>query len=231
MTSAVLFDVDGTLVRLGGAGRAALVRAAADETRLPEERVREVVEAIDFRGTTDTLIVEKIRAGLQLEDDGARLMRRYLERLPATVADRERTILPGVRDLIDTLEGRQPRTVVGLLTGNVRDGARIKLSAFGLGHLADRPGGFGEDGRSRAEIAGVALSRLRSAGVSEGRAVVVGDTEHDVTAARSAGAAAVAVATGWTPRETLEASRPDLLLADLSDPSGLLGLLDRLTTK
>ena len=78
-------------------------------------------------------------------------------------------------------------------------------------------------------VASAAVGRLAAAGVRPERTLVVGDTEHDVRAARAVGASAVAVATGWTEVRELRAAGPDLLLADLADPSQLLEALDGLT--
>ncbi len=224
---AVLFDIDGTLIRAGGAGREALSRGAAAAFGLPVEAVRELAREIDFRGRVDRVLVHEftVRAG---RDPGAldgRVLAEYLAVLPETLRDAPYEIMPGAVEAVTLLAGRDD-VIVGLLTGNVREGARLKLGRAGLSWLADRPGGFGDDGNDRFEVARVAVARALQAGA--GRAadvVVIGDTEHDVLAARAAGARTVGVLTGWTPREALAASAPDVLLDDLSDPRALLDVL------
>ena len=224
---AVLFDIDGTLVRFDGAGRRALVDAACRVTRLSTQLVEGVVDGIDFRGNTDALIVEEIARGLDVTSPrfASDLLRTYVTLLGARITDTSRELMPGVIESIELLSASEQPILVGCLTGNIREGARIKLEAIGLGHLTERPGGYGDDGRRRNEIAEVAVGRLRAAGVSARDVFVVGDTEHDVAAARAAGARAVAVATGWTPRRELERSGPDALLDDLSDPEVLYRLV------
>jgi phosphoglycolate phosphatase len=226
MRHAVLFDIDGTLMRAGGAGREALARGAAIALDLPLETARRAAEAIDFRGRIDPLLVDELvrRLGGDPRVCDGRVIRCYLELLPETLAVATVELLPGVRELVERLD-RRGDVVVGLLTGNVREGARLKLARVGLDYLADRPGGFGEDGQTRIDVARHAVVQMMSAGVPAGNVVVVGDTEHDVGAGKAAGARTVAVATGWTPLASLEASGPDALLPDLSDPAGLLELL------
>ncbi len=227
---AVLFDVDGTLVKAGGAGREALARGVARVLGAPLDAVREHARAVDFRGRTDELLIEELvrRAGGEPEPGlDARVVAAYLDELEPALAEVEVEVLPGVLALLAALELRDD-VAVGLLTGNVREGARRKLDAVGLGWLAARDGGFAEDGRERDALARAAMARLAAQGVVEGRVVVIGDTPHDVAAARAIGARAVAVASGWTPRAELAPSRPDLLLDSLAEPRQVLDLLDAL---
>ena len=228
LKKAVLFDIDGTLVKVGGAGREAVVRGMAAVLGVPVDTARQAVAKVDFRGRTDTLLFEEIatrlgRAGVGLDPE---LVHAYLGALEQTLAETELLLLPGISAALAGLE--EAGATVGLLTGNIREGARRKLTPFGLEHLVQRPGGFGDDGRERAVIARLAVERLVAAGVDAGAVVVVGDTEHDVSAARAAGARAVAVATGWTAVEVLEGSKPDLLVRDLGDCTALFDLLGEL---
>jgi phosphoglycolate phosphatase len=112
---------------------------------------------------------------------------------------------------------------VGLLTGNVRAGARVKLGHFGLyDHFAF--GGFGDHHLDRDEVAREALAEVErrfNGRHSPERIWVVGDTPLDIRCARAIGARAVAVATGWHSEEELTAHGPDLFLTDLED-AGLL---------
>lgn len=224
----MLFDVDGTLIRAGGAGREALARGAAAAFGMPVEDVRALAQNIDFRGRVDSVLIHEFTlcAG---RDPGAldgRVLAEYLAVLPETLAVAPYEILPGVPGLIETLEARGD-VLVGLLTGNVRAGARLKLACAGLERLADRPGGFGDDGADRFAVAAIGVRRAIEAGArSAAQVVVIGDTEHDILAARAAGARSVGVLTGWTGPEAVAAAQPDLLLSDLSDPRPLLAFLD-----
>ena len=225
MKPAVLFDVDGTLVRGKGAGRHALSLALAGILGVPQERAWDATGRVDYRGSTDRRILEQIFGFLDAPADLRQetVIEAYLGHLPETMKACEMALLPGAVEVVARLASMNVR--VGLLTGNVRAAARLKIAPFGLAHLADVPGGFGDDARDRVEIARVARERLVADGGPAQPLVVVGDTEWDVVAAREIGAVAVAVLTGWTDREHLEAAGPDVILGDLSDPAPLFDLM------
>jgi phosphoglycolate phosphatase-like HAD superfamily hydrolase len=225
---AVLFDIDGTLVSTGGAGRLAFADAFAAEFG-----VAELSGTVPFAGRSDRAIaLELMRVhGIEPSDANWRRFRTaYLEALPAALKQRNGHVLPGVTALLDSLAGIK-RSLVGLLTGNVREGAARKLDFYGLGGRFAF-GGFGDDTGERCEIAATALAEARRhAAGRNGHStelagvMVIGDTEHDITCARSIGAVAVAVPTGGATREVLAAAKPDLLLDDLSDAAPLLAMI------
>jgi phosphoglycolate phosphatase-like HAD superfamily hydrolase len=215
----VLFDVDGTLLTASGAGRRALDRALRDVygTAGP-------IDVYDFRGGTDPQIVwDLLRLGGVRDEVIAAgevaLYRRYEALLDAEVGDgRGVSLYPGVRELIEALVVRTD-AVVGLLTGNIEAGARIKLRPTGLWpHF--RLGAYGSDDADRTRLPRVAAGRAEAL---VGRAfggpdtVIIGDTPRDISCARAFGARAIAVATGWHTAEDLAAHRPDHVLIDFSD--------------
>ena len=214
-----LFDIDGTLVTAGGAGRVALTRALADvygETG--------PIDGYDFRGKTDPRIVLDLlaAAGWDEADVRARLddcFRAYVRELEALVGAGDRVrVLPGVAELVSAL-GRRPDAVVGLLTGNIEPGARVKLAPTGLWPRF-RLGAFGSDDHDRRRLPAIACDRahaLLGHRFAFGRVTIIGDTPLDVDCARACGAVAVAVATGHHPEPELAACGPDHLFGDLSD--------------
>jgi phosphoglycolate phosphatase-like HAD superfamily hydrolase len=216
----LLFDIDGTLVSSGGAGKAAIEDALAAEFGV-------VVHAqVSYSGRTDRAISGDLLRLHGVEDSATnwqRLMKAYLQRLPATLASHRGQVLPGIAALLEHLSNREG-VALGLLTGNVREGARLKLGHFGLFHHFAF-GGFGDEHTDRDEVARSALAaahgHLNGTVVPE-RIWVIGDTPLDVRCARAIGARAAAVATGWHSPAELEAARPDLLLSDLSDAAPLL---------
>lgn len=227
MRAAILFDIDGTLLRTSGAGAKALTHALMTELELELERVHAAMSTVDFRGATDRAILRKLGDALEvsLEPRQERLVAHYLTALEHHLASARVETLPGVNELLGTLH-RRDDIYVGILTGNFRSAARLKLGAIGHALLVERAGGFGEDGVRRQELAAVARERLFAAGVHpSARIVVVGDTEHDVSCGKHIGAHTVAVATGWTARETLHAAGPDLFLEDLSEYGAVLEML------
>src|SRR5205807_7195834 len=150
---------------------------------------------------------------------GERILEAYLRHLPEHLGRATGRILPGIAELLRQLH-RRDDVALGLLTGNIRAGARIKLGHFGLfDYFAF--GGFGDHHLDRDDVAREALAEVHArfnGTVTLDCIWVIGDTPPDVRCARAIGAKAVAVTTGWHPREELEASAPDLLVTDLSDP-------------
>ena len=213
----LLFDIDGTLVRTGGAGKAAMEAALCEEFG-----VSLGAEEVPYSGRTDRAIGrDLLRAhGLPAHEQG-RLIDAYLERLPGRLRALGGEVCPGVRELVHRLRGRA-EVRLGLLTGNVRRGAELKLGHFDLWG-AFGGGGFGDDHEDRDDLARAAVRELagRWGAFNPTDVWVIGDTPLDVQCARAVGAKVVAVATGWTPLAELEACRPDLALPDLSDFSRL----------
>jgi phosphoglycolate phosphatase-like HAD superfamily hydrolase len=223
----VLFDVDGTLVDTAGAGRKALQAAFEALHGLPDVAVR--TAAVAFSGKTDPAIVAEMCAALAVAPgEDAAFERAYLEALSVEMArpDARRRVLPGVRELLETLAARRD-VHLGLVTGNVEAGARAKLAPFGLNPFFPA-GGFGSDHTDRREVARLAAVRVAStAGIplDASRVVVVGDTELDVDCARANGFRAVAVLTGWAEEEAVRLAGPDVVLPDLADLAATLAAL------
>ena len=227
---AVLFDIDGTLVQTGGAGQLAFAETFADEFRVPK-----LSGAVPFAGRSDRAIafeLMRVHDVPPTEDNWEKFRTAYLERLPSALTRRQGQVLPGVVELLDELE-KHSHPLVGLLTGNLHDGAMHKLSYYGLINRFGF-GGYGDLCDERCDIAAAALAEAQRAAANKNGhangnrlmgAMVIGDTVHDISCARSINAFAVAVPTGNTSRETLAAAKPDLLLEDLSDAGPLLDVV------
>lgn len=221
----VLFDIDGTLIRTGGAGEKAFARVCATQFGVPNGTAR-----LSFAGRTDRAIVREFftRHGIEANTDNfRRFFDAYVFVLDELMRADRGEILPGVWSLLRALERWNPRPVLGLLTGNIRLGAEIKLRHHGLWE-AFRVGGFADDDEDRNRIAAMARERgQRITGVElrEEEIVVVGDTPLDVTCARSIGARVLAVATGIFAAADLAGHRPDWLVNGLDelDPDCLRG--------
>ena len=224
----VLFDIDGTLVRTDGAGMRAMNRAFHDLFD-----VASAFDTVPMAGRTDRGILDAgaHRSGISLSDDDARRFRdRYCARLHEALADPDhesrKTVLPGVRDLLDVLSG-EAGVFSALLTGNCEDGARIKLEHFDLWKYF-RCGAYGDVATERTQLFDVAMERAMACGAPSVPArdvVVVGDTVLDVACARAAGARCVAVATGPFDTGALASAGADVAWNDLSDASAFLRFL------
>lgn len=222
-----LFDIDGTLVTARGAGRLALGRALASTYGSTGP-----IEAYDFRGKTDQQIVRDLMRHTGLDD--GRIMAglpacfaAYVAGLEALLADDSRvTILPGVRELVRALADRDD-ALVGLLTGNIEAGARVKLRPTRLWDVF-RVGAFGSDDIDRRRLPAVACERaqrLTGRRFAFEEVTIIGDTPLDIDCAHACGAVAVAVATGFHPAEDLQACAPDLLFTDFADVPAALAAL------
>ncbi|MCP3981752.1 MAG: HAD hydrolase-like protein [bacterium] len=219
----ILFDIDGTLVNTAGAGRHAMERAFSVVFGI--ERVSAQTRGVRFAGMTDRRIIEALATAVGVDgnwdgDGIAALRREYLAGLRERMARHETrgAVLPGAPQLVEHLASK-PGVHLGLLTGNLEQGARIKLEPFDLNRYFP-DGGFGCEHADRSEVARVARDKaaLRTGIEFDGQdVVVVGDTDMDVACARAHGFRAVALACGFGTREELERSAPDALLEDLAD--------------
>jgi phosphoglycolate phosphatase-like HAD superfamily hydrolase len=177
-------------------------------------------------GRTDRAIIAdlfRMHVLEETDENRRRLVAAYLRHLPACLRRCAGRVLPGIASLLEQLAGRGD-VALGLLTGNLRAGARVKLGHFGLfDYFAF--GGYGDEHLDRDDVAREALAAVRQSldgAVDPGRIWVVGDTPLDIACARAIGARVAAVATGWHSREELAGHAPDLLLPDLGDPTPLL---------
>lgn len=222
---ACLFDIDGTLLATGGAGKHAMFAAVESEFG-----VRELKDGVAFAGRTDRAIGRDLFAEhgvFESPENWERFVAAYLRHLPDSLQLRPGRVLPGVAGLLGHLAGRQD-VAVGLLTGNLQRGARAKLAHFGI-YDYFRFGGFGDEHLDRCDVARDAILALTDhLGESPDpeQVWVIGDTPLDIACARSVGARVLAVCTGFHSEAELASERPDMLLRDLSDPSSFLTVLD-----
>lgn len=219
-----LFDIDGTLLSSGGAGKMALEQALMAEFSLDGIRTN-----VPYSGRTDVAIgreLLEVHGITPNEERLARLQEAYLQRLPAALTAMNGSILPGVMTLLNGLRQSSVPVLLGLLTGNIRRGATVKLGHYNIEHYF-RFGGFGDGVLTRDEVAKAAWTQAQQhhpGELSIDRTWVIGDTPLDITCARHIGAKVVAVATGHHPMAELESYQPDMLLPSLEQD----GLMERM---
>ncbi len=225
-TTLLLFDIDGTLIRSAGSGRAALERAF-----LSVYGIDNGFQTIQMMGRTDPGILSEAldQHGLTWKDDEvARFRKIYFNSLEEEIdQDREgKRICAGIPELLNRLSERTD-AVLALLTGNWRQSSTIKLRHFGLDSYF-RFGAFGDDSPRREELVPVAVERFSKTFHSTPRqedVYVIGDTPLDIHCAKPHGARTVAVATGFHTIEQLMLENPDYLFADFSDTDAVLTVL------
>ena len=227
----ILFDVDGTLVHAAGAGRRSLERVLSGEFG----RVEHALAGLRLDGMTDRLIVREVLVALgrPFEDSLCdRILESYVVALREEIQGPGFRVLPGVVEVLTDLAAAG--ATVGLCTGNVAEGARMKLARGGIDRFfewgPDAIAGFAHDGEARELLVRAALdrgaSRLGSA-LDPADALVVGDTPRDVSAARAHGVPVVGVATGRYGAEELRGAGADGVLATLDGAApALLAWLD-----
>jgi phosphoglycolate phosphatase-like HAD superfamily hydrolase len=217
MVRLVLFDIDGTLVHTGGAGVKAFAKVFTTEFNAADG-----FERLKFAGRTDLSLVREFfgfHAIPPTPENFQRFFDRYVFWLDHILCQSKTTLCPGVWEFIRGFAALPEPPVLGLLTGNIRLGAEIKLRHFDLWDEF-QTGAFADDHEERDQIAAIALqrgSRLLQTDLAGGHALVIGDTPLDIRCARAIGARCLAVATGGHPLPELELHQPDWAIKDLRE--------------
>ncbi len=215
MTKLVLFDIDGTLIDPGGAGRNSM-------TRTFEElfSIEDAFAHIMMAGKTDIQIIKECLSAHGLSSDDGMLpsiLSSYTDNLKITIENKEKHILPGVFELLKALDELDSYWL-GLLTGNIEQGARIKLNAFDLNKYFPF-GAFGSDNEDRNKLLPIAVEKFRGMtriDIPYSDCIVIGDTPSDVVCSKPYGARSIAVATGRYNYENLLKTQADHVLEDLT---------------
>lgn len=229
----VLWDVDGTLVRTGGAGRDVFESAVAHV--LGRELDAGVMPQVSMSGKTDPQIAAEILtlAGIARGEIDAHVPP-VLARLELDLAEaagrirREGVVLPGVAELLARLHG-DPGVLQSVLTGNVAANAVVKLAAFGLDRWLELDvGAYGSDAVDRRELVPIAIdkvARRHGRRFEPAETWIVGDTPRDLECARAGGARCLLVGTGRFAVDELTGLGADAVLADLGDVDTVVSLL------
>ncbi len=226
MRRIALFDIDGTLLSSQGAGRRALERALVERFGTPGP------SHYRYDGKTDRQIIRELLRAEGYADDAIdaamdEVLARYLEHLAVEIRSREVAPCPGIPALLDAVDAADD-LVLGLLTGNIADGAAVKLLAAGLDVSRFVVGAFGSDAEHRPALPPIAQARaaaLLGREVSAADLVVIGDTPLDIACAHVNGAKAIAVATGHFDAAALAAHRAEAVFHDCGDTEAVLAAI------
>ncbi|MBN1959817.1 MAG: HAD hydrolase-like protein [Deltaproteobacteria bacterium] len=215
----LLFDIDGTLLSAGGAGKRALEQAISQAVGTAYKL------AFSLDGRTDRAIVRQSLIDLHCSDSDiektiTQILDNYVERLKIELNDTSACyVYPGILDVLNFAYAKQNTIALGLGTGNIQRGAKIKLASVNLdGYFSF--GGFGSDHEERPEI--IRIGAMHGAAklgydVKTCRVVVIGDTPRDIAAAHTVGAISIAVATGKYSIEQLQSAGATYAFANLAD--------------
>lgn len=196
MVRLVLFDIDGTLIRSGGAGERAFAHVCTAEFG-----IRDGTANLNFAGRTDTSIIREFFNQFSIAptpENFRRFLDHYVFQLDHLLRQLNGAVLPGVHRLIDELQSLRQPPLLGLLTGNIVLGAEIKLRHYALWDYFVM-GGFADDHEDRNQIAHAARNRagrILQRELKGSEIVVIGDTPRDVECANAISAKSLAVATG-----------------------------------
>ncbi|HEY9682009.1 MAG TPA: HAD family hydrolase [Oculatellaceae cyanobacterium] len=218
MKRLVLFDIDETMISSDGAGRRAFARVLKREYGISEE-----IGQISMSGKTDPQILKEIfeyvqKGHLHTKETLQEFYQHYLEALKEEVAASTTYIIhAGIPTLLARL-ALDESAYLGLVTGNIEPGARLKLDRVCLNDYFPI-GAYGSDSANRLDLPAIAVERANEhyeQDFNKDEVVIVGDSVNDILCAKHYGAKCIAVNTGKTPRADLEAYKPEYLFADLS---------------
>jgi len=220
----ILFDIDGTLISAGGAGTRSLNKAFEEVLG-----IKEAFKNFEMAGKTD---VQIIKEGLRLKGIEPsfsmvnELIESYLKNLKIEINNNSKHLKPGVKEFIEFIY-HELKYPMGLLTGNIEKGARIKLEPFGLNSFFPI-GAFGSDHEDRNQLLPIAVNRFSNTFnyyIKFHQCIVIGDTPRDVACAKPYGAKVIAVATGPYGVEELQRTEADIVVESLSEIDKILPLL------
>jgi len=213
----IFCDIDGTLLYAKGSGRIAFANAFLDAYGVSVD-----MSHINFAGATDIRVVQQLLREKGIQEDPAKT-RHFFERLPGYLdqgmAMQPPTVFPGVESFLERVSKHWS---LGLVTGNIRACAYLKLKHGGIDRFFGDVGGFGDDNGDRNRMASIALERAGN----PVKAYLLGDTPSDIEAARTNGMVSVAVCNGQFDRATLEAEHPDLIVDSFEDAEHLFQALE-----
>jgi len=225
MQRLVLFDIDGTILTANGAAGRAFRRALEEVfgTSGP-------TSGYSFAGRTDPQIARDLltMAGLgadTIDENLPEVWPRYTGHLRQEFTRTRARVFPGVAGLLERLADPADAVVLGLLTGNVAEGAQLKLESAGVAHRQFVVGAFGSDHADRRELPAIAVDRAearvghRFSGKS---IVIIGDTPFDIACGEHLGVRTIAVGTGSYSTSALAECGPDYLFEDFADPEPVL---------
>ena len=224
---AVLFDIDGTILNCNNAGRVALAKATLDTFGTIGR-----MDKLDFQGKTDPVILQESLSIMgftekNISEKSGILKDKYFSYLDESIKTHEVTLYPGIKEILTALSKKKD-IILGLLTGNFTESARIKLGSHDLNRFF-RFGVYGDDAPVRDLLPGVAQKRMNELfdlHIDFKNTVIIGDTVYDIRCAKNSGAVSVAVGTGWSTKEILQNENPDFYFDNFKDINKFMRIME-----
>ncbi len=225
MKKLVLFDIDGTLIHTGGAGTKSMNLAFNEVFS-----IKDAFKGISMAGKTDRQIMKEGLGTHGFNDkDGnmVNMVNAYLKFLQIEMDNPRRELKPGIMEILNRT--REEKMSLGLLTGNLEQGARIKLDFFGLNKYFPE-GAFGSDHEDRDMLLPIVLEKFSRKGLnfSATDCIIIGDTPRDVQCAKIHGALCIAVATGPYSKKDLLNTDADVVFDSLADVNRCMEFINEL---
>ena len=215
MNSAFLFDIDGTLLNVNRNFMRPMIEQLLKSLSIDPS----IVNTIRYSGRTDSAIFRDLLGEYKNDQElYETLKQKYITALRQELVPEHVTVLEGAEESIDYLT--EKRVSIGLLTGNFKESAYVKLKAAGLDQYFSF-GAFGCIHSNRnylPEEAEKVYVKQTGRKIEKKNYIIIGDTPNDIECARYFGATSVAVATGDFQLPELEKHEPDLILESLSSP-------------
>jgi phosphoglycolate phosphatase-like HAD superfamily hydrolase len=222
---AVLFDIDGTILNCNKAGKHSLIQACLDVFGTIGK-----MEMVDFQGKTDPLILTESLSAMGFSDEIIKnrteeLKEKYFSHLEENIIKYDILIMPGIPELLKILS-LQKNIILGILTGNFKKSAEIKIAAAGVKDYFPF-GAYGDDAHNRNDLPPVAKKLINEIGIDMdfNDIFIIGDTVYDIECAKNSGAVSISVGTGWADKEKLLSCNPDFYFEDLSDTEKVLSII------
>lgn len=223
----LLWDIDGTLISTGRAGEFALQDSIRSTLGAPPD-----LSGIEIAGRTDRAIATQILRKYGHDpsfENVARFLDGYVQALATRLPQRRPfgSVLAGIAEILEAIH-RRADLAQGLLTGNIRRGARLKLEHYEVFHYFEF-GAFADDDEDRNRLPPFAKGRAESlfrVGFAPESIFVIGDTPHDVACGKAIGARTIAVATGRFSADELARAGADITFPDLNDPGAFFAFIE-----
>lgn len=220
---AVLFDIDGTILNCNKAGKHSLIQACLDVFGTVGR-----MEKVDFQGKTDPLILAESLSAMGFTEEAIRngteeLKKKYFIHLEENIRNYDTVVMPGIHKLLKSMSDTK-NIILGILTGNFKTSAEIKLAAAGVKDYF-KLGAYGDNAPDRNGLPLVAkkiIDEIYTSEINFNDIYIIGDTVYDIECAKQSGAVSISVGTGWAEKESLLSLNPDFYFEDLSDTDKVL---------